>query len=234
VKQNKIKMIKFISETSLPTKYGEFIVRAYRDNSEDIEVIALIVGDVSNLENVKTRIHDQCITSEVFGSLKCDCHDQLIKSMKLIQENKSGIIIYLQQEGRGIGLTNKIAAYKLQEYGYDTVDANKMLGFTNDCREYKAAAVVLNELNIKSIQLMTNNPRKISKLKEEGIKISSILPLITKYNKFNSDYINTKIKKMGHAIDKDELSDEQLEEVHGGMSDKRFELWRTEKINESR
>jgi 3,4-dihydroxy 2-butanone 4-phosphate synthase/GTP cyclohydrolase II len=109
-----------------------------------------------------------------------------------------------------------------------------MLGFPNDCREYKAAAVVLNELNIKSIQLMTNNPRKISKLKEEGIKISSILPLITKYNKFNSDYINTKIKKMGHAIDKDELSDEQLEEVHGGMSDKRFELWRTEKINESR
>jgi 3,4-dihydroxy 2-butanone 4-phosphate synthase / GTP cyclohydrolase II len=225
-------MIKFISETLLPTHHGEFTVKAYRDDSNNVESIALIVGDVSNKDNVKTRIHDQCITSEVFGSLKCDCNDQLIKAMQCIQKNKSGIIIYLNQEGRGIGLANKIAAYKLQESGYDTVEANRELNLPDDCREYKAAAFILNELNIKSIQLMTNNPRKISELKKEGIKISSKLPLITKYNNCNSDYINTKIQKMGHTIDEDKLSDEQLENVAGGMSYERFDLWRARTINE--
>jgi len=216
----------------LPTHHGEFTVKAYRDDSNNVESIALIVGDVSNKDNVKTRIHDQCITSEVFGSLKCDCNDQLIKAMQCIQKNKSGIIIYLNQEGRGIGLANKIAAYKLQESGYDTVEANRELNLPDDCREYKAAAFILNELNIKSIQLMTNNPRKISELKKEGIKISSKLPLITKYNNCNSDYINTKIQKMGHTIDEDKLSDEQLENVAGGMSYERFDLWRARTINE--
>ena len=225
-------MINFISETLLPTKYGKFIVRAYRDHN-DIETVALIVGGVADLENVKTRIHDQCITSEVFGSLKCDCNDQLIKSMQEIQENKLGVIIYLNQEGRGIGLANKIAAYKLQESGYDTVEANRELNLPDDCREYKTAAFILNDLNIKSIQLMTNNPRKIRKLKHEGIKISSSEPITTKYNNHNSDYINTKIKKMGHTIDEDELSDEQLEIVAGGMSHERFEMWRAEFINEN-
>jgi GTP cyclohydrolase II len=225
-------MIKFISETLLPTHHGEFTVKAYRDDSNNVESIALIVGDISNKDNVKTRIHDQCITSEVFGSLKCDCNDQLIKAMKCIQKNKSGIIIYLSQEGRGIGLANKIAAYKLQEEGYDTVEANRELNLPDDCREYKTAAFILNDLRVKSIQLMTNNPRKISELKKEGIKISSKLPLITKYNSCNSDYINTKIQKMGHTIDEDQLSDEQLENVAGGMSYERFELWRTRTINE--
>ena len=226
-------MIKFISETLLPTHHGEFTVKAYRDDSNNVESIALIVGDVSNKENVKTRIHDQCITSEVFGSLKCDCNDQLIKVMQYIQKNKSGIIIYLNQEGRGIGLANKIAAYKLQEEGYDTVEANRELNLPDDCREYKTAAFILNDLNIKSIQLMTNNPRKISKLKNEGIKISSNLPIITKYNNHNSNYISTKIKKMGHTINEDELSDDQLEIVAGGMPHKRFEMWRAEFINEN-
>jgi GTP cyclohydrolase II len=224
-------MIEFISETLLPTRHGEFIVKAYRNNSDSVETIALIVGDISNLENVKTRIHDQCITSEVFGSLKCDCYDQLIKAMQCIQKNKLGIIIYLCQEGRGIGLANKIAAYKLQEEGYDTVEANRELNLPDDCREYKTAAFILNDLNIKSIELMTNNPRKISELKKEGIKISSISPLITKYHSCNSSYINTKIKKMGHTINNNELSDEQLEHVAGGMSDARFDIWRTEVIN---
>lgn len=226
-------MIKFISQTLLPTKHGEFIVKAYRDNN-GIESIALIVGNISNQKNIKTRIHDQCITSEVFGSLKCDCYDQLIKAMQCIQKNKSGIIIYLSQEGRGIGLANKIAAYKLQEEGYDTVEANRELNLPDDCREYKAAAFILNDLNIKSIELMTNNPRKISELKKEDIKISSISPLITKYNNCNSDYINTKIQKMGHTIDKDKLSDEQLENVAGGMSCERFDLWRAKLLNENR
>lgn len=226
-------MIKFISETLLPTHHGEFTVKAYRDDSNNIESIALIVGDVSNQENVKTRIHDQCTTSEVFGSLKCDCYDQLVKAMQCIQKNKSGIIIYLNQEGRGIGLANKIAAYKLQESGYDTVEANRELNLPDDCREYKAAAFILNDLNIKSIELMTNNPRKISELKKERIKISSISPLITEYNDHNSDYINTKIKKMGHTINNDELSAEQLEHVAGGMSVEAFDLWRAGVLNEN-
>jgi 3,4-dihydroxy 2-butanone 4-phosphate synthase / GTP cyclohydrolase II len=224
-------MIKFISETLLPTHHGEFTVKAYRDDSDNVESVALIVGDISNKDNVKTRIHDQCITSEVFGSLKCDCNDQLIKAMQCVQKNKSGIVIYLNQEGRGIGLANKIAAYKLQESGYDTVEANRELNLPDDCREYKTAAFILNDLNIKSVQLMTNNPRKISELKKEGIEISSISPLTTKYHSCNSNYINTKIKKMGHAINNDELSDDQLEHIAGGMSAERFDIWRARTIN---
>ena len=201
-------MIKFISETLLPTKFGNFRVRAYRDNKTDVESIALIVGNVSLLENIPTRIHDQCLTSEVFGSLKCDCHDQLVESMKRIQANKLGVIIYLQQEGRGIGLANKIAAYKLQESGYDTVDANRELGLPDDCREYKVAAFILNDLQVKSIKLMTNNPRKISKLKKEGIKVSARLPIVTAQNIHSASYFETKIKRMGHIIKEAEVIDE--------------------------
>ena len=127
---------------------------------------------------------------------------------------------------------NKIAAYKLQEEGYDTVDANRKLNLPDDCREYKIAVFILNDLNVKSIELMTNNPRKISELKKEGIKISSISPLITKYHSCNSNYINTKIKKMGHIINNDELSDDQLEHVAGGMSAARFDIWRSRTLNE--
>lgn len=193
-------MIKFVSETLLPTEFGNFLVRVYRDDKSQTESLALIVGNVSLLENVPTRVHDQCLTSEVFGSLKCDCRDQLTESMKRIQANKLGAIIYLQQEGRGIGLANKIAAYKLQESGYDTVDANRALGLPDDCREYKTAAFILNDLQIKSVELMTNNPRKISKLKKEGIKVSARIPIVTVQNIHSSSYLDTKIKRMGHLI----------------------------------
>lgn len=191
----------FISETLLPTKFGDFRVRAYRDTETQVESLALIVGDVSLLENVTTRVHDQCLTSEVFGSLKCDCYDQLAESMKHIQTNSLGIIIYLQQEGRGIGLANKISAYKLQEDGYDTVDANRLLGFPDDCREYKMAAFILKDLKVKSINLMTNNPRKISELQKEGINISARLPIVTVQNIHSSSYLETKVKRMGHIIE---------------------------------
>ena len=191
----------FISETLLPTKFGDFRVRAYRDNETQAESLALIVGDVSLLEDVTTRVHDQCLTSEVFGSLKCDCSDQLVKSMKHIQTSNLGILIYLQQEGRGIGLANKISAYKLQESGHDTVDANRLLGFPDDCREYKMAAFILKDLKVKSINLMTNNPRKISELKKEGINVSGRLPIVTVQNIHSSSYLETKVKRMGHIID---------------------------------
>jgi GTP cyclohydrolase II len=193
-------VLKFIAETLLPTKFGDFKVMAYRDDNTGVESLALIVGDVSLLKNVPTRIHDQCLTSEVFGSLKCDCHDQLTESMKRIQANKLGIIIYLQQEGRGIGLANKIAAYSLQELGYDTVDANRALGFPDDCREYKPAAFILNDLQVKSVELMTNNPRKMIKLEEEGVEVSARLPIVTTQNIHSSSYLETKIKRMGHII----------------------------------
>jgi len=201
-------MTKFISETLLPTKLGDFRVRAYRDGASGSESLALIVGNVALLENVPARIHDQCLTSEVFGSLKCDCRDQLIESMKRIQDNNLGVIIYLQQEGRGIGLANKISAYKLQESGYDTVDANRMLGFPDDCREYKVAAFILKDLKVKSINLMTNNPRKISELQKEGINVSARLPIVTVQNIHSSSYLETKVKRMGHIIEEDEAIDE--------------------------
>lgn len=195
-------MIKFISETLLPTKFGDFKVRAYRNGETNVESLALVVGNVSLLENIPTRVHDQCLTSEVFGSLKCDCHDQLTEAMQRIQANKLGVIIYLQQEGRGIGLANKIAAYKLQESGYDTVDANRALGLPVDCREYKTAAFILSDLQVKSIKLMTNNPRKISKLRKEGVKVSARIPIVTIQNVHSSSYLETKIKRMGHVISK--------------------------------
>ena len=191
-------MIEFISETILPTAYGNFKVRAYRDEDTGLEPIALIVGDVQRKESVMTRVHDQCITSEVFGSLKCDCHDQLIEAMRRIQSNGSGIIIYLQQEGRGIGLANKIAAYKLQSEGYDTVDANRALGLPDDIRKYDFAAFILEDLMIKSINLMTNNPRKISELKKEGVTIAQRQPIVTTMGIQSSSYFQTKVKRMGH------------------------------------
>ena len=191
-------MIKFISETDLPTKYGNFKVRAYRDEETGLEPVALIVGDVRDQERIMTRVHDQCITSEVFGSLKCDCHDQLIESMLRIQTNDSGVIIYLQQEGRGIGLANKIAAYKLQLEGYDTVDANRKLGLPDDIRKYDFAAFILEDLKIKSIELMTNNPRKVNELKKEGVTISHRQPIITSLGVHSSSYFETKVKRMGH------------------------------------
>ncbi len=193
--------VEFIAETLLPTHHGKLRVRAYRDHTDGSEPIAIISGDVSGGSGILLRAHDQCMTSEVLGSLKCDCADQLDMALKTIQENGQGVVLYLPQEGRGIGLANKIAAYQLQECGLDTVEANRRLGLPDDLRRYDAAAAIIRELEIESIQLMTNNPRKVRHLVEHGVTIDQRLPVHAKTNPHSEDYVATKAARMGHAMD---------------------------------
>lgn len=190
----------------LPTKYGYFELVPFQEKLNGLEHIALIKGKFLLNDTVLTRIHSACATGDLFGSLKCDCGEQLIEAMKMIENRGNGIIVYLQQEGRGIGLMNKIKAYKLQEQGMDTVEANLHLGFTPDDREYKIGAEILNALGIKKVRLLTNNPEKIEGLEQNGIHVVNRIPLIIKSNKFNIDYLDTKQLRMGHL-----LNDEKLE-----------------------
>lgn len=194
-------MVKFEAQSRLPTIYGEFIIRAYRE--DDKEHLALIMGELKN--GIIVRIHSQCLTGEVFGSLRCDCGFQLNYALKRISEEKNGILIYLSQEGRGIGLINKIKAYSLQDLGYDTVSANHQLGFESDLRNYKPAFEILKDLGINEIRLMTNNPNKIKELELYGIKIIERIPIFTKANEYNRNYILTKIRKLGHLIDEHQI-----------------------------
>jgi len=194
-------MVKFEAQSKLPTIYGEFIIRAYSENNK--EHIALIMGELKN--GIIVRIHSQCITGEVFGSLRCDCGFQLNYALRRISEEKNGILIYLSQEGRGIGLINKIKAYYLQDIGYDTVSANHQLGFESDLRNYKTAFEILKDLGVSEIKLMTNNPNKIKELEIYGIKIIERIPIFTKANEYNRNYILTKIKKLGHLIDENQI-----------------------------
>ncbi len=194
-------MVKFESQSRLPTIYGEFIVRAYSENNR--EHIALIMGELR--DGMLVRIHSQCITGEVFHSLRCDCGFQLEYALKRIAEEKSGILIYLSQEGRGIGLINKIKAYSLQDIGYDTVSANHQLGFPTDLRSYKAAIHILRDLGLNEIRLMTNNPIKINEISNAGIKIIERIPIFTKSNEYNRDYLIAKIRKLGHLIDEKKI-----------------------------
>ncbi|DBB12061.1 TPA: hypothetical protein ACH3X3_006175 [Trebouxia sp. C0006] len=160
-----------------------------------------MTGKPEGLENVVVRVHDACFTSEVLGSLKCDCAEQLKLAMDYIQEHDNGIIIYLQQEGRGIGLSNKIAAYSLQETGLDTVDANRALGLPDDCREYTSVTNILANLGVKSIHLMTNNPRKIELLRATGVQVADRIPCIVKAQPYSKNYLEIKQSKMAHDFD---------------------------------
>ncbi|MBJ2175709.1 GTP cyclohydrolase II [Aureibaculum sp. A20] len=184
----------------LPTKYGHFELIPFQEKISGVEHIVLIKGDFEPKDTVLTRIHSACATGDLFGSLKCDCGEQLVESMKLIEKEGKGVIIYLQQEGRGIGLMNKIKAYKLQEQGMDTIEANVHLGFAPDEREYQVGVEILNALEIQNIQLLTNNPDKINKLEQSGIKVVQRVPIIIKSNQFNKDYLSTKENLMGHQL----------------------------------
>lgn len=184
----------------LPTKYGDFNIIPFKEKGKDCEHMALIKGEFSNDETVLTRIHSACATGDLFGSLRCDCGEQLKKAMKLIEKEGKGIILYLQQEGRGIGLFNKIKAYKLQEEGLDTVDANLKLGFAPDERSYGIASVMLVKLGIRQINLLTNNPAKISGLETGLLKVTKRIPIKIKNNKYNSKYLQTKQARMGHLL----------------------------------
>lgn len=185
----------------LPTKYGHFELIPFQEKLTGVEHISLIKGHFTSNDIVLTRIHSACATGDLFGSLKCDCGEQLIQAMKMIESNGSGIIVYLQQEGRGIGLMNKMKAYKLQENGMDTIEANLHLGFAPDKREYKIGAEILSALGIKTVNLMTNNPDKIHGLEQNGIKVFKRIPIIIQSNPFNSSYLDTKEIRMGHLLD---------------------------------
>ena len=202
--ESSIGVTEFVAETKLPTDRGFFRVRGYRhsvDGGAPSEPVAIISGDIEGKEKVPVRVHDACFTSEVLGSLKCDCKQQLQLAMEYVQEN-DGMVIYLHQEGRGIGLANKIAAYALQDIdGLDTVDANRALGLPDDVREYTAVANILEDLGIKSIQLMTNNPRKVATMQRLGIAIDGRIPCIVKANLFNVGYLEAKEGRMKHYLD---------------------------------
>ena len=185
----------------LPTQFGDFQIVAFYNNRDDKEHAAIIKGDVCGAEDVPVRVHSECLTGDALGSLRCDCRDQLKESLKAIGQMETGIVLYLRQEGRGIGLTNKIRAYGLQDHGYDTVDANLALGFRDDERDYAVAAHMLYSLEVKSIQLMTNNPKKINDLTKYGVQVSQRLPHIIPPNEHNRFYLETKANKSGHMID---------------------------------
>ncbi len=192
--------VEFVAETLLPTHGGFFRVRAYRDHRSGTEPVAIVSGEVEGRKGVAVRVHDECLTSEVLGSLKCDCKNQLDHAMAYIREH-DGVVIYLRQEGRGIGLANKIAAYALQERGLDTVDANRALGLPDDAREYHAARAILEDLALDEIVLMTNNPRKIAKLEEEGITVGGRLPVIVPGNPHSAGYLEAKAERMDHMLE---------------------------------
>ena len=192
--------LKFIETSKLPTDIGEFTVHAFTDEKESKDHLAICMGDLLTSEPVLSRIHSQCITGESFFSMRCDCRYQLTESLKQIADIGRGVVFYLQQEGRGIGLSNKIKAYSLQDKGLDTVEANHHLGFKEDERTYENVAGMLNFLAIKKLDLMTNNPKKIEALKSMGVEVSQRVPLFTSSNKYNEKYISTKIKKLGHLI----------------------------------
>ena len=197
--------VKIKAVASLPSRFGDFQIVAFANDQDNKEHIALVHGDVNGQEDVPIRLHSECLTGDVMGSLRCDCRDQLEGSLKSIGKMKFGVVLYLRQEGRGIGLINKLKAYQLQDVGYDTVEANKILGFQDDERDYDIAAHMLKSLEIKSIKLMTNNPRKINDLKSHGVNITGRIPIEIKPNKFNKKYLETKRNKSGHLLSKEIL-----------------------------
>lgn len=186
------------AQAALPTKYGTFTIIVYKTHDGCEHVVLTKPGNKK--QPLLVRIHSQCLTGDTFLSLKCDCREQLHESMKMIQAKGSGLIIYLNQEGRGIGLTNKIKAYRLQEKGLDTVEANEALGFAPDARDYKIAAAILRDLDIGKIILLTNNPGKINQLNEYDITVVKRTPLQVKPNDINKSYLLTKKRKLGHKL----------------------------------
>lgn len=192
--------LRIVAFADLPSKYGSFKVVAFENNKDGKDHVMLVKGNVQDAENVLTRIHSSCVTGDVLGSLRCDCGDQLKKALNMIEKERQGVLLYMQQEGRGIGLTNKIKAYMYQDRGIDTYDANLLLGFPPDQRTYELAAAMLKKFHIASICLITNNPKKIRDLQEFGVKIKSRIPIEIPPNEFNRSYLETKKEKFGHIL----------------------------------
>ena len=194
------KLVSIAAETKLPTKYGDFRIIIFKNEVDHKEHLMIVKGDVRGKSDVLMRIHSECLTGDVFGSHRCDCGEQLENALRSIEEQGEGIVIYMRQEGRGIGLTNKIKAYTLQDEGYDTVEANVKLGFPPDMREYSLAAQMLRELDVKSVKLLTNNPEKKEDLERWGITVTKRVPIVIKANSINAKYLNTKKEKMRHML----------------------------------
>lgn len=195
------KHVEQVTKTHMPTAYGDFTAYGYVNQLNNEHHIALVKGDIGDGEDVLCRVHSECLTGDVFGSMRCDCGQQLASAMKQVEEAGRGIILYMRQEGRGIGLINKLKAYELQEQGMDTMEANIALGFKADQREYYIGAQILKDLGVKTLNLLTNNPDKIYQLKEFGIEITKRLPIQVEANDHDLIYLKTKQNKMGHLLD---------------------------------
>ncbi len=192
--------VNLYSEAKMPTVYGEFLVSVYKDSLSSDETV-LISLDLEKSQAPFVRVHSECLTGEVFGSMKCDCREQLALALAEIQKRKSGAVLYLRQEGRGIGLGNKIKAYALQNQGADTIEANHKLGFDTDLRSFDIAGLILKDKGIHCISLNTNNPEKVEALKNSGIEVRERVPSLSSVNEHNEDYLKTKMKRLGHDLD---------------------------------
>ena len=218
--------VRIVAMAELPTRFGDFHIVAFENNRDGKEHVAITRGDVIGASDVPVRLHSECLTGDVMGSLRCDCRDQLETALKKIGRMERGLVLYLRQEGRGIGLINKIRAYSLQDEGLDTVEANLALGFRDDERDYAVAAHMLQSLKIESIQLMTNNPKKINQLTQYGIQINGRIPHIMEPNEHNLFYLETKAAKSGHLIDfhgKPHLDEQYDRPIVEGMSEQQIE-----------
>jgi GTP cyclohydrolase II len=193
--------VRVAAVAELPTRFGHFRLVGFWNNRDGKEHVAMVHGDVVGAEGVPVRLHSECLTGDVMGSLRCDCRDQLTEGLRAIQREERGALLYLRQEGRGIGLLNKIRAYALQEQGLDTVEANQALGFRDDERDYAVAAHMLRSLDVGSVRVVTNNPEKMRQLEQHGVKVAGRIPHVIPPNEFNRFYLETKARRSGHLID---------------------------------